>query len=88
MSCQHIEDAADLAPQTTFDQGCQPCTADGSTDWVHLRRCLGCGLVACCDSSPQQHMSRHSAAAGHPVIASFEPGETWRWCVVDGVLAA
>jgi CPA1 family monovalent cation:H+ antiporter len=50
---------------------------------VHLRLCLDCGEVACCDSSPQRHARRHAEVCGHPVIRSFEPGEVWRWCFVD-----
>nr|BFE81211.1 hypothetical protein GCM10020093_038120 [Planobispora longispora] len=50
---------------------------------MHLRRCLSCGHVGCCDSSPNKHATAHFAETGHPVIASFEPGETWRWCYVD-----
>ena len=51
--------------------------------WVHLRLSLGCGKVACCDSSPAKHASKHFTDEGHPVIRSFEPGESWRWCFVD-----
>jgi hypothetical protein len=53
---------------------------------VHLRLCLTCGKVGCCDSSPRRHASRHGAADGHPVVRSFEPGEDWRWCFVDQTL--
>jgi CPA1 family monovalent cation:H+ antiporter len=67
------------APSTL--DGCEDCLAAGGS-WVHLRLCLGCGKVGCCDSSPAKHASAHAAASGHPVIRSFEPGETWRWCFV------
>jgi hypothetical protein len=50
---------------------------------VHLRLCLTCGHVGCCDSSPLRHAREHAFAAGHPIVASFEPGESWRWCYVD-----
>jgi hypothetical protein len=60
--------------------------AGGFSDWVHLRVCLSCGLVACCDSSPRQHMTAHHVESGHPAMRSGEPGETWRWCYVDDVL--
>jgi CPA1 family monovalent cation:H+ antiporter len=50
---------------------------------VHLRLCLECGYVGCCDSSPQRHASTHFHQDEHPVIRSFEPGEVWRWCFVD-----
>jgi ubiquitin-hydrolase Zn-finger-containing protein len=69
----------DPAPSTL--EGCEDCLAQG-TGWVHLRLCLGCGKVGCCDSSPERHASRHAAEVGHPVIRSFQPGETWRWCFV------
>jgi hypothetical protein len=55
---------------------------DGSP-WVHLRLCLTCGHVGCCDSSPLRHARGHAFAVGHPIVASFEPGESWRWCYVD-----
>jgi Zn-finger in ubiquitin-hydrolases and other protein len=58
--------------------GCVECTGTGGW-WLHLRRCARCGHVGCCDSSPSQHASAHARAAGHPVIQSFEPGESWFW---------
>ena len=57
--------------------GCVECLASREGWWFHLRRCAECGRIGCCDSSPSQHASRHAAAAGHPIIASFEPGEDW-----------
>jgi hypothetical protein len=51
--------------------------------WVHLRLCLTCGLVACCDSSKNKHASKHAHASKHPIVQSFQPGEDWRWCYVD-----
>jgi CPA1 family monovalent cation:H+ antiporter len=66
--------------------GCAGCIADGRDDWVHLRLCLTCGYVGCCDSSPARHATAHATAVPHPVIRSFEPGESWRWCYVDQVL--
>ena len=86
MICQHLKDAGDPAPQVPYEIGCPQCVADGFTDWVHLRKCLDCGAVACCDSSPRRHMSGHHAESGHPAMRSFEPGEAWRWCYVDDVL--
>jgi hypothetical protein len=56
--------------------GCVECTASHGW-WLHLRRCAECGHIGCCDTSPSQHASKHQAATGHPVIASFEPGEDW-----------
>lgn len=51
--------------------------------WVHLRVCLGCGHVGCCDASPNRHASKHFAETQHPLMGSFEPGERWGWCFVD-----
>ena len=81
MNCEHLEAMADADPQVTG--GCQDCLADGFTDWVHLRRCLTCGHVGCCDSSPHRHATRHFKDTGHPVVQSFQPGERWRWCYLD-----
>ena len=63
---------------------CEECVKTGDR-WVHLRVCLTCGKVGCCDSSPNKHASRHGAEAGHPIVRSAEPGETWCWCYVDDV---
>jgi uncharacterized UBP type Zn finger protein len=51
--------------------------------WVHLRLCLACGHVGCCDSSKNKHASKHAGVTRHPVVQSFEPGESWRYCYVD-----
>ncbi|MGC9991480.1 MAG: UBP-type zinc finger domain-containing protein [Candidatus Cybelea sp.] len=82
--CEHIEDAGHPDPRTP--QGCEECLKIGGT-WVHLRLCLTCGHVGCCDSSPNTHATKHYHATRHPVIRSFQPGEHWRWCYVDEVLA-
>jgi uncharacterized UBP type Zn finger protein len=66
-------------------QGCEDCLRTGDT-WVHLRECLICGHVGCCDSSPNRHASKHFHATEHPIVKSFEPGEDWRWCFVDEML--
>lgn len=63
--------------------GCLECEQSGGW-WFHLRRCAQCGHVGCCDTSPSQHATRHWAAAGHPIIASFEPGESWFYDYRDG----
>lgn len=65
--------------------GCEDClrTGDG---WVHLRICLSCGHVGCCDSSPNQHASAHASASGHPLIRSLEPGEVWSYCYPDDLV--
>jgi CPA1 family monovalent cation:H+ antiporter len=80
-ACEHLESAPlVLTPNTP--EGCEECLAEGWT-WVHLRLCLDCGHVGCCDSSPMKHASKHFATSRHPVMRSFEPGENWRWCFVD-----
>ncbi|MEO3780026.1 UBP-type zinc finger domain-containing protein [Micromonospora sp. B11E3] len=81
MSCEHLTGAGAAEPHTTDE--CPDCVAVGNADWVHLRSCLTCGHVGCCDSSPYQHATRHFEATGHPVMRSIQPGEQWRWCFVD-----
>jgi CPA1 family monovalent cation:H+ antiporter len=79
--CEHLAQApCVLAPNTP--EGCEECLAVGGT-WVHLRLCLQCGHVGCCDSSPERHASKHFESTRHPVMRSFEPGEDWRWCFID-----
>ena len=80
--CTHTEMIRDVEPSTT--EGCEDCLRDGGR-WVHLRLCLSCGHVGCCDSSPNRHASRHAADAQHPLVQSFEKGEDWIWCYVDEV---
>jgi len=82
--CEHITAlGSDPAPNTP--SGCEECLASGMR-WVHLRLCLECGHVGCCDSSPGRHASAHFGSTSHPVIRSFQPGEDWRWCFVDQVI--
>ena len=81
--CGHLESAAD--PQVPADPSCPDCALEGTTT-VHLRMCLDCGNVGCCDSSPGTHASRHYGSTGHPVMRSIEPGENWRWCYEDDLL--
>ena len=83
--CEHLAEAHDRFVAPTSPHGCEECLRDGST-WVHLRLCLGCGHVGCCDSSPEKHADAHFHETGHPVMRSFEPGESWRWCFVDNQL--
>lgn len=84
--CDHLEQAAHrdhgIAPGTP---GCKECLERGD-DWVHLRLCLTCGHVGCCDDSPNQHASLHYHQTLHPVIRSFEPGERWAYCYADDTL--
>jgi CPA1 family monovalent cation:H+ antiporter len=70
----------DVEPSTTL--GCEDCLREGTT-WVHLRECLTCGHVGCCDSSPRRHARAHWLTVGHPVVRSLEPGEDWGWCYAD-----
>jgi len=79
--CAHIDEAP-VAVRPNTPDGCEECLRDG-THWVHLRLCLTCGHVGCCDSSTERHASRHFDGTEHPVIRSFEPDESWRWCFVD-----
>ena len=80
MECPHFAGVSPHPARTP--DGCEECLKLGST-WVHLRLCLVCGHVGCCDSSPHKHATKHFHASGHPVMASFEPGEGWGWCYVD-----
>jgi CPA1 family monovalent cation:H+ antiporter len=81
--CGHLRTADDgTQPRTPGE--CEDCVREG-TSWVHLRTCLSCGHVGCCDSSPKRHATAHYGDTGHPVIRSAEPGESWRWCFVDEV---
>lgn len=78
-SCKHLSSPGDASSDLT---GCEDCLREGST-WVHLRLCLACGHVGCCDSSPGRHATQHFHDTRHPVMRSYEPGENWRWCFVD-----
>lgn len=79
MACTHLGEIKDVTPTT---RACEQCVAMGSR-WVHLRMCLTCGQVGCCDSSPNRHATAHFHETEHPIIRSVEPGESWRWCYVD-----
>ena len=80
ISCSHVRDLPDEV--TPSASGCEDCLATGDR-WLHLRLCLSCGHVGCCDSSNNKHATKHFHATGHPIIRSFERGEDWRWCYVD-----
>jgi len=81
-TCPHLWESRE-APRAS--EGCAECVALGDT-WVHLRLCLTCGNVGCCDQSVNKHASAHFAASHHPVARSIQPGEAWRWCYADEVL--
>jgi uncharacterized UBP type Zn finger protein len=78
--CSHLDHVHAVTPRTP--NGCEECLAIGSR-WVHLRLCLECGHVGCCDDSPNRHATKHFHSTKHPVIRSFERGEDWGWCYVD-----
>jgi CPA1 family monovalent cation:H+ antiporter len=82
--CEHLRGAPKVAKART-PGACEDCLAEGTT-WVHLRMCLSCGQVGCCDSSVGRHANRHYEGTGHPVMRSVEQGEAWRWCYVDELL--
>ena len=81
-TCTHLDMIRDVSPTAP---GCEECLRTGG-QWVHLRMCRTCGHVGCCDSSPGKHARKHAHRAGHPIVRSIEPGETWSWCFVDEVM--
>jgi uncharacterized UBP type Zn finger protein len=83
-TCTHLDQIEYLEPAEPV-AGCAECLKTGDS-WVHLRLCQTCGVIGCCDSSPNQHASKHAAATGHPIARSVEPGEDWSWCYVDEVM--
>jgi uncharacterized UBP type Zn finger protein len=83
IACAHLDQKSRVAPGTP--DGCAECLDMGLAR-VHLRTCLSCGHVGCCDSSPHEHATAHFGETGHPVRQSFQPGETWRWCHLDQTL--
>lgn len=85
MACEHLRELTPVEPSTT--EGCEDCLEiDGQ--WVHLRMCMACGHVGCCDSSPNQHATAHFRSHEHEVVQSFEPGESWAFCYVDETMIA
>jgi len=81
MKCRHLDQIHDVTPSA---KGCEDCLKIGSS-WVHLRMCMVCGHMGCCDSSPNKHATKHFHGTKHPVMRSMEPGEDWGWCYVDEV---
>jgi len=77
--CHHLDKSPRAHPRA---QGCEECLKSGDT-WVHLRACLECGHVGCCDSSKNKHATKHFHSTRHPLMQSIEPGEDWIWCYVD-----
>jgi hypothetical protein len=84
MSCTHRDQIVFTEPPEHIE-GCEACLRTGDR-WVHLRMCQSCGKIGCCDSSPNQHASKHARAEGHPIFRSVEPGEDWSWCAIDEVM--
>jgi uncharacterized UBP type Zn finger protein len=83
-TCSHLDqiEHADLPAEVA---GCEECLAIGAR-WVHLRMCMSCGHIGCCDSSPNKHATAHFRGTGHPIVRSAEPGEDWSWCYADEVM--
>lgn len=85
MSCHHFEhlNLKELPSAAAgYAKGCEECIQMGDS-WVHLRECLICGHIGCCDSSKNKHATKHFHSTEHPVMRSVEPGERWGWCYVD-----
>jgi uncharacterized UBP type Zn finger protein len=82
--CEHLTSITEVKAAKAYE--CEECVKTGSR-WVHLRTCQTCGATLCCDSSPNQHASKHAGASGHPVVASAEPGERWLYCYPDNEMA-
>jgi len=81
--CKHLGQVRAVEPKTP--DGCEECLASGD-EWVHLRLCLDCGHVGCCDDSPNRHATKHFHKTKHPIMRSFEPGEDWGFCFVDQLM--
>ena len=77
--CTHVDQIRDVKPNS---KGCSECLKLGDS-WVHLRLCMICGSVGCCDDSKNKHASKHFHASRHPIVRSLEPGENWYWCYLD-----
>lgn len=77
--CTHQDQIQDVTPRA---QGCEECLQSGDK-WVHLRICMTCGHVGCCDSSKNRHATKHYQETGHAIVKSFEKGEDWTWCYID-----
>jgi uncharacterized UBP type Zn finger protein len=80
--CKHLNQ---IKITTTGVHVCEECVKMGDT-WVHLRMCMVCGNVGCCDSSKNKHATKHFHATKHPIVRSLEPGENWQWCYIDEIV--
>jgi uncharacterized UBP type Zn finger protein len=83
-TCTHLDEIEEV---TARSSGCEECLQSGDT-WVHLRLCLSCGHVGCCDSSKNKHATAHFHKSDHPLIQSFQPGEDWIYCYKDDLMMA
>ena len=81
IECGHLDE---IKITRVTKEVCEDCVKTGS-DWLHLRMCLTCGHVGCCDQSPNKHATAHYHETNHPLIRSAEPGENWTWCYVDEI---
>ena len=81
--CTHLGSVT-LTELPDASDGCVDCLPTGGV-WCHLRICLSCGHVGCCDDSPHRHATAHASDTGHPLIRSIQPGEDWSWCFVDEI---
>ncbi len=82
--CSHLSEITDFKQPQSYE--CATCIKTGDT-WVHLRTCQSCGITLCCDSSPNQHATKHAKTHHHPVIISAEPNERWMWCYEDKIIS-
>jgi hypothetical protein len=82
MACGHFDHVHAVKPSAN---GCEECLKIGD-EWVHLRECMECGHVGCCDSSKNKHATKHFHKTKHPIMRSFQPGESWGWCFVDELM--
>jgi uncharacterized UBP type Zn finger protein len=81
-NCTHLDQVRDVTPSSN---GCEDCLRAGGW-WVHLRVCMSCGHVGCCDDSPNRHATAHFRSTDHPVVQSYEPGEDWWYCYLDDLV--
>ena len=85
MTSVHVDPhVAEIRPVRPRSNGCEECLKTG-TRWIHLRLCMSCGHVGCCDNSVGKHARKHYESTRHPIMKSFEPGEEWKWCYVDEI---
>jgi uncharacterized UBP type Zn finger protein len=85
-TCSHLDQIKRVKPPVKpKTKGCEECLKMGDS-WVHLRLCLSCGHVGCCDDSKNKHATKHFRSTKHPIVRSLEKGENWMWCYVDELM--